>query len=894
MQLEHNIEVLHSEKNKPIAWQVRKTDLSSPSRRKPFSFADAVKQGNTQRSRTESAGQSQNKRPYAHILDVYRRLESFSTPVTISSSHTTSGQWQVSSGNDTSFATTESRSNQHETTLTEPPLHEWLSDSFDWAEQAGSGCDSDISFETESSKNGEHSIHTPPRTKKLAWSEDSNKAQPSHWLSQDKEQDAARRHSRESSGGSETGQTSPPRGPRLHAKLSSPERQKPSPEETERKAYERQVAAEANKAKIEHKRLVKLQQQQERVNTVKRNHEAKRAIVDAKSTERLEKAEARKEQHMRNVRQKAASQNKKVEEVSFINDMNLQDKKLEIRSRMEAGETRREENLASIREKAAQKNSKVEEKAELQRKREEEEAEKLQAKLESRLANGDTRRKENLHNRVNKSTNRAPNSVQAAWRLDGQQQVTRYQSYAAVLQDDVNDESSEYGGTSASTRISKINLKAGEDISNYPIGTSPESCKRETKKISEAQKSKRKKVRKLRAQLSGFSLRFRWHEEKNISTTKRSRTNNRLHKLINEIRSLVKYNELVKAAKESSGPSACAICSAAGLVRDDNVEAAADTTALLNLPSPLPESLGKAFNDVLRLLDSTGNASVTKAVLPEQVLQGAFEMRKSIDEEMRKASGLTTGEDDILPSEFQHPVDYKYANENMKTVHNSSNHLRDDPHKADETGGSGHPQTAVHFSVEDAKALRVGGVLHIAASCCIPEYVNNQPDIVVKALRVLILSSSLPSNCNYFMRCNFAVPVVDILGLALDKLPLAAMGIPEEVLNRRQNEPDEWESLLSQFRSFAKNASEKSWPVDKVTETSTEVSLVMASLQLLWLQYRHVPCFPCGSENDYHAQKDYSLLLVKYIVHSSLLNRIRDLFWLLSEYKILVVSFPII
>lgn len=174
----------------------------------------------------------------------------------------------------------------------------------------------------------------------------------------------------------------------LHAKLSSPERRKPSPSETRRKQVAKQANAELNRAKLERERQEKLRLQSSRQSQVAKVKQEGLMAQERAFSEKLERAAVIREANLKKVAKKAENESLKVNEVQFINEMTELDRGAQLSKRLEKGEKRRLEYIETIREKA----EKQAEKAQAQKMRKEGREKQLRDAMQKRHEEAEKRK----------------------------------------------------------------------------------------------------------------------------------------------------------------------------------------------------------------------------------------------------------------------------------------------------------------------------------------------------------------------------------------------------------------------------------------------------------------------------------------------------------------------
>jgi len=289
----------------------------------------------------------------------------------------------------------------------------------------------------------------------------------------------------------------------------------------------------------------------------------------------------------------------------------------------------------------------------------------------------------------------------------------------------------------------------------------------------------------------------------------------------------------------------------------------AQESPLLSLACPLPTALPASIASLLQALDASGSYCEATATLPEAVLGATFELQQAFD----------ASDDGTVVSEFHGPQGGAGG--------------------FDETGGGGSSAVSLRMTSSEADCLRTSGALRVAASVCTAAHMESQPGLLVPALRLLLLGCALPSNCDYLLAHGLMVPVVDVLGAALDRLPLRDMGLlahmqPGSVSDALLKALGQ-HSPVQQEHSFADAP-----PVDAVARDSEGIAVTMASLQVLWLLFRHAAQRKEANTGEGAPLAAQVQRLVQYIVHSSVLVRLAMLVELLRDAPTLVAFSPLL
>ena len=185
----------------------------------------------------------------------------------------------------------------------------------------------------------------------------------------------------------------------LHAKLSSPDRRKPSPLEAKRKLNEKQHLAQINRERLDNVRMAKLRKSTDRLRDATARRQRRLRKTETSMLKRLEESESRRVFALRNKARRAGSENSKVEEVTFIKSLKEEDRRRELKEKLEEGEARRDEIIGRRQQRQRDHHAKVETAMESRRKRSEEEGRRVRASLERRGKAAEMRRLENLKTR---------------------------------------------------------------------------------------------------------------------------------------------------------------------------------------------------------------------------------------------------------------------------------------------------------------------------------------------------------------------------------------------------------------------------------------------------------------------------------------------------------------
>ncbi len=155
----------------------------------------------------------------------------------------------------------------------------------------------------------------------------------------------------------------------LHAKLSSPDRRKPSPLEAKRKLDEKQYLAQMNRERLDNERMAKLRKSTERLRHATERRQQRTKSTKMSMLKRLNESDSRREQQLREKAKKAGSENSKVEEVVFINTLQEENRKRTLSERLADGEARRAEIIGKRQQRQREHHAKVETAADIRRKK---------------------------------------------------------------------------------------------------------------------------------------------------------------------------------------------------------------------------------------------------------------------------------------------------------------------------------------------------------------------------------------------------------------------------------------------------------------------------------------------------------------------------------------------
>ena len=172
------------------------------------------------------------------------------------------------------------------------------------------------------------------------------------------------------------------RGPRnLHAKLMSPDRQKPSPVELKKRADERQARASrlrAQKSSQLAKRLAKAEEGRE---AARASGRAKLERLTQKHEQKINRGRENREAHLYSISSKAKKSNEKVSGVIHSNFLEEQSKREALKQKMEEAEARKQEHLAAVIQKQKEAEAAIEEAQERKNRLEEERKRRLSEHL---------------------------------------------------------------------------------------------------------------------------------------------------------------------------------------------------------------------------------------------------------------------------------------------------------------------------------------------------------------------------------------------------------------------------------------------------------------------------------------------------------------------------------
>ena len=299
------------------------------------------------------------------------------------------------------------------------------------------------------------------------------------------------------------------------------------------------------------------------------------------------------------------------------------------------------------------------------------------------------------------------------------------------------------------------------------------------------------------------------------------------------------------------------------VVLDSKTAAKQGSSPLMSLACPLPTALPASMASLLQALDASGSYCEATATLPEAVLGATFALQQAFD----------ASDHEAVASEFHGPQGGAGG--------------------LDETGGGGSAAVSLRMTSKEADSLRTSGALRVAASVCTAAHMKAQPGLLVPALRLLLLGCALPSNCDYLLAHGLMVSVVDVLAAALDLLPLKNMGLLAHM------QPGSVSAALLKALGQCTPPNEQhvfvdAPSVDAVARESEGIAVTMASLQVLWLLFRHAAQRKEADSEDGTALAAQVQRLVQYIVHSSVLVRLSMLVELLRDAPTLVAFSPLL
>jgi hypothetical protein len=186
----------------------------------------------------------------------------------------------------------------------------------------------------------------------------------------------------------------------LHMKLSSPERHRPSVQETAKKTEAKLATAEANREKIEEDRRKKMMEHSVRSKSVYDWNATKQREAEQSIAEKHEAAEARRTELIEARRQKADTEIQKVHEVHFINTISAENKRAHLQSKLVNADKRKAGYLERIRAGREEHSVRVAEHVQLRRDAQLAQQHALRDAIDKRTAETESRRLKALQSRV--------------------------------------------------------------------------------------------------------------------------------------------------------------------------------------------------------------------------------------------------------------------------------------------------------------------------------------------------------------------------------------------------------------------------------------------------------------------------------------------------------------
>lgn len=178
----------------------------------------------------------------------------------------------------------------------------------------------------------------------------------------------------------------------LHQKLSSPERQRPSPQETARRTEQRQAAAEAKRLSMQEEKMQKLQEREARVRDANQRVQAKHEQVASFVNGRLKGAEVRHNEAIKQRKMRAENDLMKVTEITYIQRQELENKKVAMNQQMEGAERRRTENMQKRLGRAVEHGQRVTESLQARKQAEQVESQQKREEIQKNLLEHEARR----------------------------------------------------------------------------------------------------------------------------------------------------------------------------------------------------------------------------------------------------------------------------------------------------------------------------------------------------------------------------------------------------------------------------------------------------------------------------------------------------------------------
>ena len=182
----------------------------------------------------------------------------------------------------------------------------------------------------------------------------------------------------------------------LHAKLSSPERAKPTPSDAHQRLIQKHSLARINRERIQAEKREKLNTKNRQVITSKEQRESAKAELESNMQKRLDRAEEVRQEQLKLRQRSALSELDKVSEVSFINSLGQGAKAAALQKKLDDAMARRQDSLEEKLAKQRVTREKVQQTADELRSKMQKEIDARKAELEAKLRKAETLRNNKL------------------------------------------------------------------------------------------------------------------------------------------------------------------------------------------------------------------------------------------------------------------------------------------------------------------------------------------------------------------------------------------------------------------------------------------------------------------------------------------------------------------
>jgi hypothetical protein len=183
----------------------------------------------------------------------------------------------------------------------------------------------------------------------------------------------------------------------LHAKLSSPDRAKPTPTEAHQRMIQKHSLARINRERLQSEKREKLAAKNNQLKSSKEQRENILAEKESNMRKKLDTAEARRQDQLKLRMQSAISELDKVQEVSFINTLSQQTKAVQLQKKLDDSMGRRQDMFLEKIAKQRERRLKVEHTADDLRSKMQKEIDGRKVVLQSRLQKAEAQRQERLN-----------------------------------------------------------------------------------------------------------------------------------------------------------------------------------------------------------------------------------------------------------------------------------------------------------------------------------------------------------------------------------------------------------------------------------------------------------------------------------------------------------------